>query len=213
MRIMNAYKSLFLIGFLIVFNSCSTDKTDEGMVKGIYGNPAPFWDKEMSLTELGINAIFVHGGSIDSVMIDRARKEGLKVFAEFPTLNGKGYVNQHPEAWAIDDSGKKVEAASWFMGVCPTNPGFREFRLDQLRTMLSKYDLDGIWMDYVHWHAQFEDPNPILPETCFCDHCLSEFSNQHKLELPDGTTAEKAKWILENADQQWRDWRCQVIFD
>lgn len=216
----NTDKNLGTLDYAIeMIEECGLEPDDffkpvkEKIVKGIYGNPAPFWEKEMSLTELGINAIFVHGGSIDSVMIDRARNEGLKVFAEFPTLNGKGYVNQHPEAWAIDDLGRKVEAASWFMGVCPTNPGFREFRLDQLRTMLSKYDLDGIWMDYVHWHAQFEDPNPILPETCFCDHCLSEFSSQIKIELPYGATAEKAKWILENADQQWRDWRCQVIFD
>ena len=69
-------------------------------------------------------------------MIDRARSEGLRVFAEFATLNGKNYVEKHPEAWAINEKGEKVEAASWFMGVCPTEPGFRQFRFDQLRELL-----------------------------------------------------------------------------
>ena len=42
---------------------------------------------------------------------------GLKIFAEFATLNGKNYVEQHSEAWAINQKGMSgVEAASWFMG-------------------------------------------------------------------------------------------------
>ena len=107
------------------------------------------------------------------------------VFAEFATLNGKNYVEEHPEAWAINEKGEKVQAATWFMGVCPTEPGFRQYRFDQLRNLLLKYDLDGVWMDYVHWHAQFEDPEPILPETCFCDHCLDQFSVYSGIEIPD----------------------------
>jgi hypothetical protein len=145
-------------------------------------------------------------------MINRARSEGSKVFAEFATLNGKNYVDKHPEAWALNEKGEKVTAASWFMGVCPTDPGFRQYRLDQLRDLLLEYDLDGVWMDYVHWHAQFEDPEPILPETCFCNHCLDTFSKYSGIEIPDGTISEKALFILNNHDDPWRDWRCQVIY-
>jgi hypothetical protein len=143
----------------------------------------------------------------------KARSEGLLVFAEFATLNGKNYVDKHPEAWAINKKGEKVEAATWFMGVCPTEPGFRKYRFDQLRELLTEFDLDGVWMDYVHWHAQFEDPEPILPETCFCDHCLNSFSEDAGVEIPEGTIPEKANWILSKHDDQWRDWRCQVIYD
>jgi hypothetical protein len=135
------------------------------------------------------------------------------VFAEFATLNGKNYVEEHPEAWAINEKGEKVEAATWFMGVCPTEPGFRQYRVDQLRNLLLEYDLDGVWMDYVHWHAQFEDPEPILPETCFCDHCLDGFSIYSGIEIPNETTSGKARWILTNHDKIWRNWRCQVIYE
>ncbi len=183
------------------------------MTKGIYGNPKPLWDKGYNLSELGVNAVFVHSGSITPEMMHRARAEGLKVYAEFAVLNGKNYVEKHPEAWAINEKGEKVEAASWFMGVCPTEPGFRKYRFDLLRELLVKFDLDGIWMDYVHWHAQFEEPEPILPETCFCDHCLAAFSESTAIKIPEGSTSQKAGWILKNHDPEWRDWRCEVIVD
>lgn len=182
-------------------------------IRGVYGHPRPLWDKGYKLPELGVNAVFVHGGSIDAEMITRARSEGAKVFAEFATLNGKNYVQEHPEAWAINEKGQQVEPASWFMGVCPTEPGFRRYRFGQLRELLTNFELDGVWMDYVHWHAQFEEPEPILPETCFCDHCLDRFTSDAEIELPKGTTAEKAAWILRNRDKQWRDWRCQIILE
>lgn len=209
------HRYIFLIAVIgsISLISCEHKTTAIIEVRGIYGNPKPFWDKELHLNSLGVNAIFIHSGSINKDLMKRARSEGLQVFAEFATLNGKNYVEKHPEAWAINEKGDKVQAASWFMGVCPTEPGFRQYRFDQLRELLLEFDLDGVWMDYVHWHAQFEEPEPILPETCFCDHCLNDFSNDTGIEIPDNTKSEKAKWILNNKDKQWRDWRCRVIYE
>jgi hypothetical protein len=204
-----------LLVLITLFNGtgCSREGFKNIEIRGIYGHPQPFWDKGMNLADLGINAVFVHSGSISEEMIERAQSEGSRVFAEFATLNGKGYVDKHPEAWAIDKSGKRVEPASWFMGVCPTEPGFRQYRMNQLRELLGKYDLDGVWMDYVHWHAQFEESKPILSETCFCDHCLDRFSRDSDIQLPEGTIAETAAWILSNYDNAWRDWRCKIILE
>jgi hypothetical protein len=180
-------------------------------IRGIYGSPEPFWKKNIRLNDIGVNAIFLHHGSINESMMERAKSEGLKVFAEFATLNGKGYVDQHPEAWPIDNNGNKVEPATWFMGVCPTEPGFKQYRIKELRELLRKFNLNGVWMDYLHWHAQFEDPDPILPETCFCENCLTSFQSSSGIKTPDGPTSEKAEWILKNHDSSWRNWRCSVI--
>ena len=193
--------------------SCSKEPVGTVEIRGIYGHPKPLWDKGIKLPDLGINAAFVHGGSIDSTLMEQARAEGIDIYSEFATLNGKGYVENHPEAWAINELGERVEAATWFMGICPTEPGFREYRFEQLRQLLQRYDVKGIWMDYVHWHAQFEDPEPILPETCFCDHCLNQFSADRSIAIEGSTTSEKASWILQNHDAEWRDWRCHVIRD
>ena len=198
---------------MLFFLLCTLTTNGQIEIRGIYGHPEPLWEKGYTLKELGVNAIFVHGGSVDSALMKNAKKEGVIVYAEFATLNGKNYVQEHPEAWAINEKGDRVEAASWFMGVCPTEPGFRNYRFTQLRELLNKYDVKGVWMDYVHWHAQFEEPEPILPETCFCDHCLATFSSQTGIAVPDGSTAEKANWILQNKYEEWRDWRCSVIYD
>lgn len=203
----------FLSIFMFLMISCNWEPENKIEIRGVYGHPKPLWDKGYSLTELGINSIFVHSGSINREMMDRARAEGMNVYAEFATLNGKNYVEEHPEAWAINEKGEQVEAASWFMGVCPTEPGFRQYRFNLLRELLSEFDIDGVWMDYVHWHAQFEEPDPILPETCFCDNCLTSFSEDTGLEISEGTTPEKAQYILKNLDPEWRDWRCKVILD
>jgi len=213
------YRSfLLLLGFLSL-GACENKSSPKNAepeskeVRGIYGSPKPLWDKGYRLTEIGVNAIFVHSGSIQPEMLKRAQSEDVSVFAEFATLNGKNYVEKHPEAWAINEKGEPVEAAGWFMGVCPTEPGFRRYRFNQLRDLLTKYELDGVWMDYVHWHAQFEEPEPILPETCFCDHCLGRFSNEKRIELPAGSIAEKARWVLSQEDHKWREWRCQIILE
>ncbi|MBN2665633.1 MAG: hypothetical protein JXR67_03925 [Bacteroidales bacterium] len=190
-----------------------TAKSEKIEILGIYGSPNAFWNKEINLSQLNVNAVFLNWKGINEKMMERAGEEGLKVFAEFPVLNGKGYVETHPEAWAIDRFGNRVEPASWFMGVCPTEPGFREFRMTELRELLRKFDLDGIWMDYVHWHAQFEEPEPILPETCFCDNCIRAFESATGIDVPDLAARERADWILQEHDSKWRDWRCSVIAD
>lgn len=182
-------------------------------IRGIYGSPNGFWNKNLRLDELHVNAVFLSHMAIDSTLMERAGKEGLRVFAEFPVLNGKDYVDKHPEAWAIDQDGNKVQPATWFMGVCPTEPGFRQYRTTTLRKLLKTHAIAGVWMDYLHWHAQFEDPDPILPETCFCEHCIKTFSASAGVEIPQGKTADQAAWILARHDSAWRTWRCSVVAD
>lgn len=179
--------------------------------RGVYGHPQRFWDKGYRLDKLNVNAVFLHHKSITDSFMRRAGAENLKVYAEFATLNGEGYVQNHPEAWAIGKDGKKVEKATWFMGVCPTDPGFIKHRMDELAMLASRYNLDGVWLDYLHWHAQFEDPDPILPETCFNNSCVTRFSRESGLHIPDGTVAERADYILKHHEKAWRQWRAAVI--
>ncbi|MBT8299206.1 MAG: hypothetical protein KJO52_12805, partial [Maribacter sp.] len=47
----------------LLFISCEQKSTETAEIRGVYGNPKPFWDKELNLNNLGVNAIFVHSGS------------------------------------------------------------------------------------------------------------------------------------------------------
>jgi len=181
-------------------------------IRAIYGSPNGFWNKNIHLGQLNVNAVFLNWKGINEKILNRAAEEGLKVFAEFPLLNGKGYVDKYPEAWPVDQNGNKADPASWFMGVCPTDPGFRQFRMMELRELLRKHNgIDGVWLDYVHWHAQFEEPEPILPETCFCKSCIRYFEASTGIDVPEKNTKEQAQWILSGYDKIWREWRCSVI--
>lgn len=205
---------LFTVLSVVLSLSGHGQKTEPfPFTKGVYGDASAFHKNGMTFKSLGINAIFVGSASITPELYNTAREDGVRVYAEFPTLNGKGYVEDHPEAWPVNEKGERAPIADWFMGVCLTDPGFRKHREDELRSLLSKYQVDGVWLDYLHWHAQFETPNPILPETCFCERCIGKFQEKMNVEVPQGETGERSKWILLKADSTWRLWRSQVLND
>jgi hypothetical protein len=180
-------------------------------IRGIYSTPKPFWAAGGRLDEYGVNAVFVHAGSITPEMAARIRSEGARLFAEFPTLNGKGYVEKHREAWPINDKGEQAGPATWFQGACPTEAGFRAFRMKQLEALLDRFDVSGVWMDYFHWHAQFEDPEPVLPETCFSASCIAAFESATGIRVPAGPVPGRARFILAQHEQHWRDWRVSQL--
>jgi hypothetical protein len=211
---------LFLIVFLsplLLAISCkpidSPSRTVDALpfIKGVYGNPGTLLEAGYAFDELGMNAIFVRSYSLDQALHETARTQNTRIYVEFPTLLGRNYVEENPGAWPIDETGERSPPADWFMGVCPTDPDFKQFRERQLRTLMDTYQVDGIFLDYVHWHAQFETADPILPETCFCDRCIATFADHSGTDIPAGQTAARAGWILEHADPEWRAWRSHVL--
>lgn len=179
--------------------------------KGVYGNPKELIKDGTTFRSLGINAIFVRSSSLDAELYNAARNDDVRVYIEFPTLNGKEYLEAHPEAWPINEKGERAPAADWFMGICLSDSGFIRHKEEELRAVLQKYPVDGVWLDYVHWHAQFEIPQPILPETCFCERCVSAFEKAKSVEVVGGDIPEKAQWILTNSDSLWRVWRSERL--
>jgi uncharacterized lipoprotein YddW (UPF0748 family) len=183
----------------------------QSFIKGVYGNPAALLKAGYAFDSLGMNAVFVRSGSLNPEFYQTARKQGCKVFVEFPTLYGKDYLKDHPEAWPINEKGEQSPQADWFMGICPTHPGFKTYRSGQLKAILSEYAVDGIFLDYLHWHAQFETPHPILPETCFCDRCTALFGAFLGKDIPGRDIPARAQWIRQNAQQAWWKWRNDIL--
>ncbi|RPA68811.1 hypothetical protein EF405_09660 [Cyclobacteriaceae bacterium YHN15] len=206
-----------LIFAALLFMYCSTkeeiQKEEKEFIKGVYGNPATLLKEGYRFDSLGMNAVFVRSFSLNKDFYKTAKAQGVKVYVEFPTLNGKEYLQEHPDAWPVDENGQQSPPADWFMGICPTHPGFKTHRSNQLKAILQEFEVDGIFLDYVHWHAQFETREPILPETCFCERCTSQFGTNIKKEIPGKSIPEKAAWILTNEDNAWRKWRSGILND
>jgi hypothetical protein len=204
---------LILLSFPVLF-SCSSSGEKAGslpFIKGVYGNPGTLLEAGYAFDSLGMNAVFVRSISLNHEFFDAAREQGCRVYVEFPTLIGRNYLQEHPGAWPINEKGEPSPAADWFMGICPTHPGFKEYRAGQLKDILTDFDVDGIFLDYLHWHAQFETTEPVLPETCFCNRCTGLFEEAEGIEIPGSSIPDKAGWILANADGRWRDWRNNVL--
>jgi hypothetical protein len=210
--------------WLAVRSSSLSQTTKKIQIRGAYGSPKTFWEQCKRLNEYGINALFVHSGSIDEALVRRAREEGAKVFAEFATFNGDGWltrreggqehrIEEHADAWPIDASGQPSPRQTWFLGVCPTNKAFVDAKLAALKQLVTTHRLDGVWLDYLHWHAQFEDPKPLLPETCFNESCVSQFQERAQLSVKGSKPEEWARDILRRYEISWRSWRTAVLTD
>jgi len=72
---------VLLPGFMVSSKRPNRDNSKRIEIRGIYGSPEPFWKKNIKLNDLGVNAAFIHDGSITDSIMKRARIEGLSVFA------------------------------------------------------------------------------------------------------------------------------------
>lgn len=185
-------------------------------IRGVYGGvPQQIFDRGETLEDYGINAIWIGSGSASKKLVAdlKARSKGLAVFVEFNTMHEAAYLKDHPDARPIGPDGEASPAPDGWQGVCPTHPGYRFDRMTAFRKVLTDAPIDGIWLDYHHAHANWEQANPVLPDTCFCDRCVSLFERKTKTSLPAGSTTARAKKILESHKPAWVQWRCDVFTD
>jgi hypothetical protein len=54
------------------------------VIHGVYGHPRPFWEQGLRLDEIGVNAIFVHSGALDSATIERRGQRGARCSPNSP---------------------------------------------------------------------------------------------------------------------------------
>ena len=191
-------------------------------VRGAYGDPSDFWKTGARLDDIGVDAVFVPAGSVNEHMVARIRSEGARVFVDFPTFNGGRWllgrvgekeepIREHLDAWPMDAAGKRSPKLDWFLGICPTNRAFLEDRFETLARIVDRFEPDGVWLDYLHWHAQFESPKPGLPETCFSESCVRQFERDTGVETRGEKPREWAGDILTRHEGRWRDWRCDWL--
>ena len=170
-------------------------------IRGVYGGvPQQIFDRGASLDDFAINAIWIGSGGVtrDLVAALKARSKTLKIFVEFNTMHEASYLKDHPDASPKGADGKVSPPPDGWQGVCPTHPGYRRDRMEAFRHVLKVAPIDGIWLDYHHAHASWEQAQPNIPVTCFCDRCLSLFQQQTHISLPQEATPTLARLILES---------------
>ena len=183
-------------------------------VRGIYGGvPTELLAEGKSLKDHGVNAVFLGSGSLTAERVSLLKEHGVQVFAEFNTMHVAGYVKEHSDAAPIGADGKVCPPPHGWQGVCPTHLGYRRFRMGTFRDVLREFEIDGIWLDYHHSHASWERAEPDMPDTCFCDRCITAFARETRTDLPDQDTPAIARLLLGQHKDKWVQWRCNVFTD
>jgi hypothetical protein len=182
-------------------------------VRGIYGWSLPEVEGGTPMAELGVNAIFMSAEVVNREIADHLHAQGLRVFAEFNTLHEAQYVEEHPGAAPVEMDGEPCPPPDGWQGVCPTHPEYRRWKMARFERTLTEAGVDGMWLDYLHSHAAWEQPEPNMPDTCFCPRCLARFQRETGVELPAGDVLTQAAALLGEPRDQWVRWRCGVFTD
>lgn len=182
-------------------------------IRGIYGGfPNQIFDRGETPADYGVNAIWVGSGSLDAKQIERYHNLGIKVFAEFNSLHAAQYLKEHPDAAPIGPDGRPSPPPSGWQGVSPFHAGYRQDRMREFRRVLQTFEIDGIWLDYHHAHAAWEQAEPNLPDTDFSPTALLQFQQQTGIALPSETPA-AAALLLSTHRNAWTDFRCRALTD
>lgn len=183
-------------------------------IRGIYGGyPAALFEGDRSPADFGVNAVWIGSGGLDAGQIRELKKRGIKVFAEFNTMHSAEYLKDHPDAAPVGPDGKVCPAPDGWQGVRPTHVGYRRERMAEFRRALKDFDIDGIWLDYHHAHASWEQAEPNLPDTDFHPETIAQFRKETGVKLPDGPVEVQAKELLGPLNAEWTRWRCGVFTD
>lgn len=183
-------------------------------VRGIYGGvPSEIFARGHTLADYGINAVWIGSGGLARDQIAQLKRQGARVFAEFNSMHEAGYLKAHPDASPVGTDGRACPPPDDWQGVCPTHPGYRKARMEAFRKTLAEFEIDGIWLDYHHAHASWEQAVPNMPDTCFCERCLAQFQRDTEVSLPKKPTRERAAMLLGPLRKRWVGWRCSVFTD
>ena len=183
-------------------------------VRGIYGGvPQEILDSGRSLAAFGIDAVWMGSGSFTPERMALLRAQGVRVFAEFNTLHVAEYLKEHPDAAPIGPDGRVSPPPDGWQGICPSHEAYRRSRMEAFQRLVRDFAVDGVWLDYHHAHASWEQATPNMPDTCFCDRCLQRFQKATGVALPDAPTSERSALLLSTHRDAWVRWRLGVFTD
>jgi hypothetical protein len=210
--------SLILLLGLPLLTGCNQDHQEGIIGVKIYEHSEPYEQLFRQWKQMGINTGFCSEDLISTrAFMNEARKEGISTFVIFPVFFNPEAIALSPGLAAITRDGE-VAAEEWVEFVCPSNPEYRHQVVEHARQIIRDHQPDGISIDFirhfVYWEKVYPDRDPAtLPVACFDSLCLAHFQAETDNSIPDSlvTIPDRADWILENQEEAWTAWRCQLI--
>ncbi len=185
----------------------------------IFANTLTEWDDPIlelqRLKDYGVNTIFCEADAYPKDIIDHAHELEMRFMGGLTCFHNNDVVKQTPAYHPITADGQPRPQINWYLGITPTHRPYQQQRLQALDHMLSTYQLDGVWLDFIrwpmHWEVELRDDTMPPLETSFDTHTLNQFADWSGLSLLDQPNAQIADWILEHYRDTWADFKCDVI--
>lgn len=167
------------------------------MIKGIFILQDFNREVTKQALELGANAVFVGHKKLDGNLVKRLHRSGVKVFAEVGLFVGEELWEKFPDSHPVDSKNQKIGKEDWYAGICPNHPQVRKEKLEEVEKIISDFEVDGVWLDFIRYPTHWEVPSPKLLDVCYCPNCLEKFAGDTGSKDPKG--------------EIWTWWKCDQI--
>lgn len=137
------------------------------------------------------------------VLVEEGKKRGIEVHpwmeCFFVGVDEKHSLEYYKDWLAVNREGKIIsELEEGYIYLCPSREESRQLVLNVYKELVSKYDIDGLQLDYVRYPRS----KPYEKGYCYCEHCQEEFKKKYGVNPLDITpTNNPEMW------EKWRKWR------
>ncbi|OGV52635.1 MAG: hypothetical protein A2017_20755 [Lentisphaerae bacterium GWF2_44_16] len=111
-------------------------------------------------------------------LVERAHKSGLEVHPYYSVMNLKRAKDIMAQFGSLNPDGTRNNFA------CCHRPDFRKWVSAKLVEAVSKYNLDGINLDFIRTQSA----------RCFCDYCKTAFKQEFGKDIADGNSDDWISW-------------------
>ena len=144
------------------------------------------------------------------------RKRNINFVAQIPIFRDNYTYRSQPAIRAVDEFGSRTGSEN-LSALCPTDPDYREYKLQAIEEVMLILQPDGIYLDKLSFPLEQTDicPDMLVVHSrnyCFCPICLKSFSEHALIEFPKTSSANEInEWVLNDHENAWIQWKTGVI--
>jgi hypothetical protein len=162
------------------------------------------------LRSWGCNAVFLKKEPPEVVQALKAA--GIRRYREKALFVGCSFWESHPETRPVEADGTLLEKEEWYCGLSPNHEWLRQRRLEEIREIAAREDIDGIWLDFIRYPVHWEFPEPRMPQTDFSEEVVRQFAADTGIKLTQYTDPKAvADEILQDHSPEWYEWRVNTV--